>query len=288
MPQSRTPHPEKTLVLLKLLPSSKPAGDAGRPKGLPRIEAAGIRDHPVDPYALDDAECEERMRQVLQLIAEVEQATQHAGMPDQRVDLADWLVRSSYTLRQIRSAAESVAVMETYGRPLAREFWFKAFAQPLVHPGRIRELCRQAYEKGRKEEKERAAKEAGPPGIDPLTRRLLDVEKELMRLRAECEQLKARNNRLERENRALLRRWSNAAETTFYRIGDRLVVEHFRENGQVYYHEQDRDETGIPWDRCRRLPEAEFDRQLAARNPVILTETEIVRLPGYRHWLTGE
>lgn len=230
------------------------------------------------------------MRDVLHIIADVERAKQYRGTQEQRVELADWLVHTPYSLRQIRKAAQSIAVMETYGRPFAREFWFKAFAQPLIDSRRIRELCRKAYEKGRKDgRKEIEAKNGkSPDGMDPTAKRLLEAEKELMMLRDGDRQQKTRISSLEREIRRLQRYSGESAAATFYRIGDRLVVEHFRENGQVYYHEQEVSETGIPWDRCRCLPEAEFDRQLAARNPVILTEAEIVRLPGYRHWSTGE
>ncbi len=201
------------------------------------IQAAGITSAAVDVTQLTEEQRAERNRQILQAIMHVEDATQLGAAPVQRTALFQWLAASRYSIQQIHAAAESVAVMETFSRPFALEFWTKAFAQPLIHPKRIRELCRQAYEKGRRKGQEAGSSvPASSPVPEGLTKRLLEAEKEIMELREERDELKTRNSYLEREEKTLKRKIEQAREARFYRIGDRLIVEHFRENGEVYYH----------------------------------------------------
>lgn len=259
----------------------KPEDTASTPEPYGRAET-------VDSDAASQGECHERNAQILRLLMYVEDATQTRPAPEVRTALFEWLAACHYSIRQIQMAANSIIVTETFGRPFAREFWFKACAQPLIDPGRIRELCRQAYEKGREDERKEMEPHRGQSGMDAATQRLLAAEKELMTLRQKQAMLETQISELERQNRTLQRHHADSGQATFYRVGNRLVVEHFRDNGEVIYHEQEIDETNIPLTRCRSLPTTEFDRQINAQNPTILTKTEIAELPGYCHWSTTE
>ena len=93
--------------------------------------------------------------------------------------------------------------METYGRPLAREFWFRAFNEPVIFPRQMREIRRRAFEEGY--EKGRLEKESVRSGencIDSITQQLLDRQQECWKLKEELNQAHATIRQLRKERRA--------------------------------------------------------------------------------------
>lgn len=56
----------------------------------------------------------------------------------------------------------------------------------------------------------------------------------------------------------------NLNEHETYRKGRCLVVVHKRENGEVFYHQQNEDDDIIPFTSFRRCDEAEFDEAIKA------------------------
>ena len=147
---------------------------------------------------------------IIRLIAELEQATLSVATSDQRLTLADWLYETPYTLDQITAAAETVALMETYGRPLARRFWFQAFGEPVITPRQLAAIKQRAFEAGYRKRREEEEREGSPEEaaerMNATTVRLLACERERWKLKEDLDRAGETITQLRKERRAYWRR----------------------------------------------------------------------------------
>ena len=147
-----------------------------------------------------------RVSAIVQVITELEESTQVVGTVEQRTSLMRWLNNTCYTVKQIQAAKEIVACMETYGRPLAREFWFRAFNEPVIHPQQVHEIRRRAREEGyqkRLAEEQVEDQEASRKGyIDSISKQLLERQQECWNLKEELHQAHTTIHQLRKERRA--------------------------------------------------------------------------------------
>jgi hypothetical protein len=130
-------------------------------------------------------------------------------LPSERTDLIAWLASTHHTIDQIRDAAYTVLAMDkAHNRPMAPEYWIKAFAEPIYPSHVVIGLEQKAYQSGYSkgvEEGRKVAERLQPPqapqgsldagGMFRATKELQSIREERDQFKTELAEITVRLTR---------------------------------------------------------------------------------------------